>query len=194
MSLEMSDNRSEPTSRPQTLVRWLGTGANAMGVTIKGENALNCGNDSAYFWNNINHALDNYFFSGITILRMSDAVFGWSNRQFRKLVNRKIPLADPNSSRITFRLHNGHTVIGENVYVVGNKPELGNWDPSRAIKLLAYNYPSWTRTIEGIPQGSNLEFKFIKKHGGNVVWECAIPNRTLNVLENHIMIDANWNR
>lgn len=80
-----------------------------------------------------------------------------------------------------------------NTLVVGNKPELGNWNPSKAVKLLDYNYPSWTRTIEGIPKGSGVEFKFIRIRAcGFVDWE-TIPNRKLSVLENHITVDANWN-
>ncbi|PHS29888.1 MAG: beta-amylase [Alkaliphilus sp.] len=192
--LEMSDYNSEPTSRPKTLVRWLGESAKSVGVVIKGENALNGGNDSSTFWHNINHAIDNHFYRGITILRMNDAVFGESNRYFRDLVNKNITLEDKNSSRITFRLHEGNTIPGENIYVIGSHPNIGNWDTSKAVRLFTYNYPSWTVTIEGISKSTELEFKFIKKKNGSVIWEDSIPNRGLIVSENYIILDSNWNR
>ncbi|MCY6354251.1 family 14 glycosylhydrolase [Clostridium sp. ZS2-4] len=86
--LEMSDGNSEPTSAPKTLVGWVGDAAHNVGLEIKGENGLNGGNDDAWFWNNINDAIDNHYYNGLTILRINDAVYGESNRYYRDLINK----------------------------------------------------------------------------------------------------------
>jgi glycosidase len=76
---------------------------------------------------------------------------------------------------IRFVVHNAYTNWGENVYLVGNVHELGNWDPNKAIGPLfnqvIYSYPSWYIDVS-VPEGTPLEFKFIKKDAsGNVIWE-----------------------
>jgi hypothetical protein len=44
---------------------------------------------------------------------------------------------------VTFEIQQGETKIGEAYYVVGNVPELGDWDITRAIKLECLEYPTW---------------------------------------------------
>lgn len=70
------------------------------------------------------------------------------------------------------------TFFGQNVYVVGSLPELGDWDPARAVEpMLNPNYPQWFLPVS-VPRGMTFEFKFIKKDAaGNVVWEGG-GNRT----------------
>ncbi len=80
------------------------------------------------------------------------------------------------------------TVPGQSVFVVGNTPSLGNWDPTRALKLVATgcagNVCDWEATV-GIPPGTSYEYKFIKRDDcvscfadpNNVIWEPG-PNRT----------------
>lgn len=70
---------------------------------------------------------------------------------------------------VCFQCFQGYTIMGENVYVVGSTPELGNWNTNLAIKLDPNNYPTWDGTI-GLPAGS-FEWKCIKKNGSNVVWQ-----------------------
>lgn len=86
--LEMSNGVGEYTSAPKTLVGWVGDAANGLGVEIKGENALNGGNDGYTFWQNINDAIDNHYYNGLTILRMNDAVYGQSYNYYRDLINK----------------------------------------------------------------------------------------------------------
>ena len=80
------------------------------------------------------------------------------------------------------------TVFGQSVFVVGNIPELGNWNPTLATKLVATacngNICDWAVTV-GIPPGTSYEYKFIKRNdcdtcygdANNVVWEPG-SNRT----------------
>jgi len=76
---------------------------------------------------------------------------------------------------VRFVVNNAYTNFGENIYLVGNVHELGNWDPNKAIGPLfnqvIYTYPSWYMDVS-VPEGTALEFKFIKKDSnGNVIWE-----------------------
>ena len=64
------------------------------------------------------------------------------------------------------------TNMGENIYVVGNRAELGNWDSAKATEaMMCPNYPEYFLPVS-VPKGEKIEFKFIKKDkNGNVVWE-----------------------
>ncbi len=74
---------------------------------------------------------------------------------------------------VTFRVSNANTVLGQNVYVAGNRAELGNWTPS-AVNLLTIqgsgaNVP-WSRTIQ-LPPSTPIQFKFMKSGAVANVWE-----------------------
>ena len=81
-----------------------------------------------------------------------------------------------------------NTVSGTSVFVVGSIPQLYNWDPTRAIKLVPSNCLSsnchWSVPI-GIPPGTSYEYKFVMRadcagcysNPANVSWEPG-PNRT----------------
>ena len=78
---------------------------------------------------------------------------------------------------VRFIAKNATTTYGQNIYIVGNCIELGNWDTNKAIgpffnaTSTIATYPNWFFDIS-VPQGFNLEFKFIKKDAsGNVIWE-----------------------
>lgn len=89
------------------------------------------------------------------------------------------PTATPCSQSVTFKV-SATTVWGENVYVIGNIPALGNWDPAKAVLMSATAYPVWTATVTlGVPQ--TVEYKYIRKNSaGAVVWEGG-ANRVLSV-------------
>lgn len=62
------------------------------------------------------------------------ALFLWVN----------LPVQERNKY-VTFQVKHGNTKLGESYYVVGNVPELGEWDIARAIKMeCGDNYPTWT--------------------------------------------------
>jgi predicted alpha/beta superfamily hydrolase len=80
------------------------------------------------------------------------------------------------------------TNVGTSIFVVGSVPQLGNWDPTRATKLVASNCVgsvcTWHAAI-GIPEGTSFEYKFIERatmpdssyaDPANVAWEPG-PNR-----------------
>lgn len=72
-----------------------------------------------------------------------------------------------------------NTAMGENIYIVGNIPELGSWDPDNCTEaMLNPNYPEWFLPVS-VPAGTQIEFKFIKKDAnGTVTWESG-ENRVI---------------
>ena len=69
------------------------------------------------------------------------------------------------------------TTWGQNVYVLGNQPALSNWDTSGGVALSAATYPVWRGSVS-LPDGTTVEYKYIKKEGSTVIWESG-ANRTL---------------
>jgi len=92
--------------------------------------------------------------------------------------------AKPSMVDVNFICHNGNTQWGQNVYVVGNTVELGNWNADNAIQLDASNYPDWASSIE-IPAGTSLEWKCIKKDDSSVEWQSGVNNS--------LQVEANTN-
>jgi alpha-amylase len=85
------------------------------------------------------------------------------------------PPAGCSSAATTFAV-NATTVWGQNVFVAGNTPALGNWDPASAVALSSAGYPTWRATVS-LPAGTAVQYKYIKKDGATVTWE-SDPNRT----------------
>lgn len=86
---------------------------------------------------------------------------------------------------ITVVFHvSAETQLGENIYIVGNIPELGNWNPDNCTEsMLNPNYPEWFLPVS-VPSGTTIEFKFIKKDAlGNITWESG-SNRTVTSSSN----------
>ncbi|MCO8274312.1 alpha-amylase family glycosyl hydrolase [Actinoplanes sp. TRM 88003] len=73
---------------------------------------------------------------------------------------------------------NATTVWGENVFVLGNRAELSNWNTSGGVALSSATYPVWRGTVN-LPANTAVEYKYVKKNGSSVAWESG-GNRTLN--------------
>jgi len=67
---------------------------------------------------------------------------------------------------------------GETIHVVGNLPELGDWDPLEGSEsFMNPNYPEWFLPVS-VPADTSFEFKFVKiDENDNVTWEGG-SNRT----------------
>lgn len=76
---------------------------------------------------------------------------------------------------VTFSCNNGYTALGQNVYVVGNSDELGNWNVTNAVKLDPTNYPTWSANIS-IDHNTAIEWKCIKKDTGDIEWQSGANN------------------
>ncbi|WP_440711498.1 glycoside hydrolase family 15 protein [Herbiconiux sp. YIM B11900] len=84
------------------------------------------------------------------------------------------------------------TVWGENVFVVGSIPALGNWDPAKAIRLSSAGYPDWSVRVS-LPAGTAIEYKFIKVDGaGKVVWESGSNRQNTLPTSGDITYTSSW--
>jgi hypothetical protein len=83
----------------------------------------------------------------------------------------------PDEPCVRFECRNGHTAFEESVYVVGNTPELGNWNPASGIRLDPDGpYPTWTGIVCPLPDRTTIEWKCIKQPP--LEWE-PDPNHTV---------------
>jgi len=76
---------------------------------------------------------------------------------------------------VNFSCHNGYTVLGQDVYAVGNTAVLGNWNTDNAVKLSPTSYPSWSGDIS-LTANSSIEWKCIKKQGASIEWQSGGNN------------------
>lgn len=100
---------------------------------------------------------------------------------------------------VRFIVNNAETSYGENVYVVGNVSELGNWNPEKAVGTFFNStatiaqYPSWFYDIN-LPVNTRIEYKFIKKNqSGEVTWESG-SNHVLNTSTIADTFIQNWQK
>ena len=77
------------------------------------------------------------------------------------------------SCQYTFTIANANTVMGQNLYVVGNQTVLGNWTPGSGFALTirgsGANVP-WSGTVT-LPAGTAIQYKYVKWNGSTAVWE-----------------------
>ena len=69
--------------------------------------------------------------------------------------------------QIKFKINKSETTPGQNVYVVGNKSQLGNWNIKQAHRLATKKgmYPKWeskeTLQFHSRDDCTNIEYKYI---------------------------------
>jgi glucoamylase len=90
------------------------------------------------------------------------------------------------SSKTTFNVL-ATTDLGQEVFVVGQLTELGNWAPAGAQALSASQYtgsnPLWSGTID-LPAGTIFEYKYIKKTSdGQVFWQAGANSKFTTTTE-----------
>ena len=79
------------------------------------------------------------------------------------------------------------TKTGQNVYVLGNTKELGNWQPEKGLKLTTNikTYPLWFATEEiKCPIGTEINYKYILMNSETnkiIEWESNMSNRLYKV-------------
>ena len=86
---------------------------------------------------------------------------------------------------VNFVCDNGMTDFGKSaVFVAGSAPELGSWDPARAVRLDPTNYPTWTGVVGGLVPGSLVEWKCLVRGESSPLvnaWESG-PNHVVAVV------------
>lgn len=93
----------------------------------------------------------------------------------------------------TFNLKNAQTVIGQNVYLVGDDAGIGKWDTNNAVLMIPVNYPNWQVKVKLAPS-RRYKFKFVKIDGsGAATWE-SIDNRIFKTpVSGSLSINKSWN-
>ena len=103
-----------------------------------------------------------------------------------------VVLAPQNGVTVTFTVNGYTTQWGQNMYVVGNVPELGNWNPANAVPLNWVNSNSWSGPATFTSSaGQSIQFKFIVRQGGTTIWEGG-SNRTYSVPSSGTGIYTGW--
>ncbi|MEU9038165.1 carbohydrate-binding module family 20 domain-containing protein [Streptomyces sp. NPDC048352] len=84
------------------------------------------------------------------------------------------------------------TSAGQNVYVAGDRPELGGWNTAAALKLDPAAYPVWKLDVT-LPPGTSFAYKYVRKDAsGSVTWESG-ANRTATVPANgQVTLTDTW--
>jgi chitodextrinase len=79
----------------------------------------------------------------------------------------------PSGCQVTFTIANANTVVGQNLYVVGNQAALGNWTAASGFALTIQgsgaNVP-WSGTVT-LPAGTAIQYKYVKRNGSTAAWE-----------------------
>lgn len=99
---------------------------------------------------------------------------------------------------VRFMVNNASTDYGTNVYLVGNVPELGSWDTSKAIGAFfnstasIASYPTWFYDVS-VPAGTTIEYKFVKIDGsGNVTWESGSNHVVTTPTDGTATVCVDW--
>ncbi|MBK8900046.1 MAG: hypothetical protein IPM53_02570 [Anaerolineaceae bacterium] len=91
------------------------------------------------------------------------------------------PQGGGSGTTVTFTVNGYTTQWGQNMYVVGNVPELGNWNPANAVPLSWVDSDTWSGPATFTTSaGQSIQFKFIVRQGGTTIWEGG-SNRTYSV-------------
>jgi hypothetical protein len=127
-----------------------------------------------------------FSFASVVALAASAAASSLLPRsEHSRLFARQNP-ADPDCVQVSVSFHELRTTAwGESISVVGSIPQLGNWDPTKAIFLSASSQysntnPLWSTTVN-MPPGTSFQYKYILFDiNGNVKWE-QDPNHSYTV-------------
>jgi len=89
---------------------------------------------------------------------------------------------DAPQAGVLFRAVNEETEWGDRMFVTGNDPALGSWNPWEGIEMETTGtmFPNWTANAT-LPAGKDVEYKFVRiDSAGEVHWE-PDGNRRLQV-------------
>jgi glucoamylase len=104
------------------------------------------------------------------------------------------PTADCSIYRINFDV-TVTTSLGQNIYLVGNTTNLGNWSPAKGASLSASKYTDsnhlWFVPVHLQP-GEVIEYKYVRSESdGTYTWE-SDPNRTYTVPAATATVKDTW--
>lgn len=68
--------------------------------------------------------------------------------------------SDPQRVVVPFEFEYSGTTFGESVFILGDAIELGGGDPTRAIKMVPFDFPTWRVEIS-LPRGEQFTFRYV---------------------------------
>ncbi|CAD8176000.1 unnamed protein product [Paramecium octaurelia] len=98
------------------------------------------------------------------------------------------------SAQVLFRVKCS-TEFSQMVRIVGNTPQLGNWNPQQGFKLITNNemYPIWYSDYAlEVELNQLVEFKIIITDGYNSFWECG-ENRSIQIQGQKLVVVLTYN-
>ncbi|HWM08599.1 MAG TPA: carbohydrate-binding module family 20 domain-containing protein [Solirubrobacteraceae bacterium] len=99
------------------------------------------------------------------------------------------------TSTVTFETHYG-TKHGQNVFVCGEAPELGGWDPAKALTLNYRDGGVWEAAVQLSATGGPLLYKYFLKEGSTITWETPQRGehhaRTVPTASGGVRFKDNW--
>jgi alpha-glucosidase len=109
---------------------------------------------------------------------------------------------------VNFVCDNSVATLGQSIYVVGNIPELGNWEPAKAVKLdpnIYYNYlnrsdknlpgrtqPVWTGVVGHLPSNTSVEWKCLRREENDsfnknaIIWQSGSNNKFMTTASGYV--------
>jgi phosphatidylserine/phosphatidylglycerophosphate/cardiolipin synthase-like enzyme len=82
-----------------------------------------------------------------------------------------LPGPETGTTRVEVEAHCDGTAYGDTLVLVGDREELGAWDPGRGLRLSGESWPTWRGAVD-LPAGARVEYKLvILRAGGGVDWE-----------------------
>jgi cyclomaltodextrin glucanotransferase len=101
----------------------------------------------------------------------------------------------PNSTVVAFQLNGYNTNFGEVVKIIGNIPELGNWDINKAPTLQYINSATWRGDIEITESlGKTVYYKYVAVDMNNhVKYEIRIPRQRVLPTAGYSVWKNEWN-
>ncbi len=86
------------------------------------------------------------------------------------------------ATQVTFTVTGYTTYYGQDVFIVGNVSELGNWNTVQAVPLNWVNSNTWSGPVSfTVSQGQTIEYKYIVRNpNGSIIWESG-SNHTYTV-------------
>ncbi len=76
-------------------------------------------------------------------------------------------------NRVSFSIAAANTEWGDSVFVVGNLPAMGQWNPARGLPLSIQGtgaQAAWTGSFE-LPANASIQYKYMKWNGVRAAWE-----------------------
>jgi isoamylase len=119
----------------------------------------------------------------------------WGVKARSTLVLAARPCTATEAVRVNFTVNGFTTSPGQDIYVTGNTPELGNWDLSKAVKLNYVSTTQWNGPVFfSTSKGTTIQYKFVVQQTGVApLWETG-NNRTYTVPTTGIgTVTRNWN-